>query len=86
MSKELLDEIAYSTVYFCPMNKLNDDLEGTFNYTPSDVEVLRSLLLYRAVEDEKFDFAALILIMPEEELRKNRRPRGTYAGQVYGPH
>jgi hypothetical protein len=65
MSETLADEIAFNTVYFCPLKDLNDDLEGAFNFGPSAPEELRNALIEKAFLDNEIEFALLLHLLPD---------------------
>jgi hypothetical protein len=68
MSENLLAEIEFNSVYFCPLNKLNDSLEGTFDFKSSDLDQFRKILIERAYEEQEPEHAARLESMSEKEL------------------
>jgi hypothetical protein len=73
MSETLPAEIEFNVAYFCPLDSLNDKLEGNFDYLPSSPEELRNTLIEKARSDNEFEFAAILEVLPETAFREIER-------------
>src|SRR4029079_12004747 len=65
-----LQEIAWDSVYLCPLTKLNDDQEGYFSKVPSNTQELRDLLVKHALADGELEIAQMIDTIPSRTMRQ----------------
>jgi hypothetical protein len=65
-----LKEIAYNTAFLCPLDRLNDHLEGIVDFGDSDPEKLRTALVDRAFQDSEIEIALLLHFLPDAMIRE----------------